>query len=55
MSTNTNVRLSAAPATNSFSKYGKSFQEKIFQGMATDKDWAAQMHEVMSPEYFDEV
>ncbi len=50
---NTGVRLSAAPAANSFSKYGKSFQEKIFQGMATDKDWAAQMHEVMSPDYFD--
>ena len=50
---NTGVRLSAAPAANSFSKYGKSFQEKIFQGMATDKDWATQMHEVMSPDYFD--
>tara|TARA_R110000851_G_scaffold25240_16_gene72960 strand:- start:3329 stop:4738 length:1410 start_codon:yes stop_codon:yes gene_type:complete len=50
---NTKVRLAAAPAGNSFSKYGKSFQEKIFQGMVTDKDWAAQMHEVMSPEYFD--
>jgi replicative DNA helicase len=50
---NTKVRLAAAPAGNSFSKYGKSFQEKIFQGMVTDKDWAAQMHEVMNPEYFD--
>ena len=50
---NTGVRMSAAPAANSFSKYGKSFQEKIFQGMATDKDWAQQMHEVMSPDYFD--
>ena len=50
---NSGVRLSAAPAASSFSKYGKSFQEKIFQGMATDKDWATQMHEVMSPDYFD--
>lgn len=36
-----------------FSSYGKIFQEKIFQGMATDKDWAQQMHEVMNPEYFE--
>jgi len=44
----------AHPTTgNSFSKYGKMFQEKIFQGLATDKDWAAQMHEVMQPDYFD--
>ena len=36
-----------------FRKYGKSFQEKIFQGLLTDEDWAKQMCEVMSPEYFD--
>ena len=39
--------------TNSFSNYGKAFQEKIFQGLASDKEWAAQMHEVMDPDYFD--
>ena len=31
-----------------FSKYGRPFQEKIFQGLVTDKDWAMQMYEVMS-------
>ncbi len=36
-----------------FSHYGKSFQEKIFQGLVTDKQWAAQMIEVMDPDYFD--
>ena len=36
-----------------FSKYGKTFQEKVFQSMLTDKDWSAQMVEVMTPEYFD--
>lgn len=37
----------------SFSKFGKIFQEKIFQGMITDPLWAAQMIEVMKPDYFD--
>ena len=36
-----------------FSKYGKTFQGKVFQSMLTDKDWSAQMVEVMTPEYFD--
>lgn len=36
-----------------FHEYGKIFQEKIFQGLAMDKDWAQQMHEVMSPHYFE--
>jgi len=36
-----------------FHQYGKSFQEKIFQGLAIDKDWAQQMHEVMKPHYFE--
>lgn len=40
-------------AEKSFSKYGKSFQEKVFQSMLTDKSWAAQMVEVMDPGYFD--
>jgi len=39
--------------TKTFSKYGKVFQEKVFQSMLSDKDWAAQMVEVMTPEYFD--
>lgn len=36
-----------------FRQYGKSFQEKIFQGFLTDTTWAAQMIEVMTPGYFD--
>ena len=37
----------------SFSKFGKQFQEKIFQSMLSDPQWASQMIEVMQPEYFD--
>lgn len=36
-----------------FSKYGRTFQEKIFQAMLADSTWAAQMIEVMTPEYFE--
>ena len=36
-----------------FGRYGKSFQEKIFQGLMSDRDWAAQMVEVMNPMFFD--
>jgi len=36
-----------------FSQYGKEFQEKIFQSFLTDTQWATQMSEVMTPEYFD--
>lgn len=36
-----------------FSKFGKPFQEKVFQSMLTDIHWSAQMIEVMSPDYFD--
>jgi len=36
-----------------FSKYGKSFQEKIFQCFMSDREWAAQMVEVMNPSFFD--
>ena len=36
-----------------FSQYGKSFQEKIFQGLLTDRAWATQMTEIMTPGYFD--
>ena len=36
-----------------FSKFGKAFQEKVFQSMLTDTTWSAQMIEVVDPEYFD--
>jgi len=36
-----------------FRQYGKQFQEKIFQSLLTDHAWAAQMVEVMKPDYFD--
>jgi replicative DNA helicase len=36
-----------------FSKYGKQFQETIFQGLIGDHTWASQMFEVMSCHYFD--
>ena len=36
-----------------FAKYGKPFQEKIFQSLMTDKEWAAQMVEIMNPQFFD--
>ena len=32
---------------------GKAFQEKVFQGMLSDPQWAAQMIEVMTHEYFE--
>ena len=38
---------------NHFKQYGKSFQEKIFQGLLHDHTWAAQMIEVMNPEFFE--
>lgn len=36
-----------------FKQYGKSFQEKIFQGLLHDHTWAAQMVEVMDPAFFE--
>ena len=36
-----------------FSKYGRTFQEKIFQSLLADHQWAAQMVEVMTHEYFE--
>ena len=36
-----------------FIKYGKTFQEKIFQAFMTDTNWAAQMIEVMTPDFFE--
>ena len=38
---------------NYFSKYGKDFQEKIFQALLTDHQWAAQMFEIMKYDYFE--
>lgn len=40
-------------ATQHFSQYGKNFQEKVFQSLISDKDWAGQMVEVMDPNFFD--
>ena len=37
----------------SFAEYGKRFQEKIIQGLLTDRLWAEQMSEVISTDYFD--
>ena len=39
--------------TAHFSQYGRGFQEKIFQGLITDSDWAKQLSEVMKPHFFD--
>lgn len=36
-----------------FGRYGKAFQEKIFQALLLDRDWAAQLYEVMLPEFFE--
>jgi replicative DNA helicase len=36
-----------------FKQYGKQFQEKIFQGLLTDRSWATQMIEIMSPSFFE--
>lgn len=36
-----------------FNRYDRSFQEKILQALLTDCDWAAQMVEVMTPDYFE--
>ncbi len=36
-----------------FSKYGKDFQEKIFQALLNDHEWASQMMEVMKYDYFE--
>tara|TARA_B100001093_G_scaffold477191_1_gene504225 strand:- start:2038 stop:3411 length:1374 start_codon:yes stop_codon:yes gene_type:complete len=38
---------------NYFSKYGKDFQEKIFQALLNDHEWASQMMEVMKYDYFE--
>ena len=35
-----------------FKRYGKAFQEKIFQCFLTDTPWAVQMIEVMNPDQY---
>lgn len=47
------IESSSNNDTHHFSQYGKSFQEKIFQGLVTDTTWASQMVEVMRPNFFD--
>ena len=36
-----------------FRQYGREFQEKIFQAFMTDRRWASQMIEVMTPDFFE--
>ena len=44
---------SVEQAESYFSKYGRTFQEKIFQSMLSDHNWASQMIQVMTHEYFE--
>ncbi len=37
----------------SLAQWGKSFQEKVLQGMLSDRQWAEQLMEVFKVEYFD--
>ena len=41
------------PGVAHFQTYGKHFQEKIFQGLLTDHNWASQMVEVMHCDFFE--
>jgi replicative DNA helicase len=43
----------ASSTGHHFGRYGKPFQEKIFQSLMSDREWAAQMVEVMNPMFFD--
>jgi replicative DNA helicase len=36
-----------------FAQYNKNFQEKILQGLLSDKQWATQMVEIMRPDFFE--
>jgi replicative DNA helicase len=47
------MKVSESSIEHRFGQYGKLFQEKIFQGLLTDKEWAQQMLEVMHPSFFD--
>ena len=48
-----NAYLADSEQNSYFSKYGKDFQERIFQALLTDHTWASQMMEVMTAEYFE--
>lgn len=43
----------SADSKKSFAKFDRHFQEKIVQAMLTDRQWAAQIAEVLNIEYFD--
>ena len=45
--------MSYEESSVSFGSYGKSFQEKIVQGLLTDRLWAEQMSEVINVDFFD--
>jgi len=47
------LERSLSQNTAYFTQYGKHFQETVFRCLLTDRAWAAQMTEVMTPEYFD--
>ena len=47
------IPLTPKPGIAHFQSYGKHFQEKVFQGLLTDDAWAAQMLEVMLPDFFE--
>ena len=47
------MQINIIPDNVTFGQYGKSFQEKIFQGIMLDHEWAKQMFEVMRPSFFE--
>lgn len=48
-----NAYIADSENSSYFSKYGKDFQERIFQALLTDHTWASQMIEVMDAQYFE--
>lgn len=38
---------------NAFGRYDHQFQKKVMQALITDREWATQMSEVMTPDYFE--
>ena len=49
----TAYELAPKPGQAWFGQYGKHFQEKIFQALISDPKFAAQMIEVMHPDFFE--
>lgn len=45
--------MAEAESQHHFKRYDKSFQEKVYHALLTDKEWATQMFEVMTPDYFE--